>query len=220
MPADLHAEVEKVRTWLTTNRWVDQYDYWWSDGGVVSALQHFLALVQPRDWSEDDVTDLLYLLEQSSTDYIAELVTQSEPMALAIAKHSLARGGVAGDDIAEQLGHCIEHRDEAEALLIEFMRDEHERTRRLALLSLAKMQSAAVPGLAVAAWDTGDEYPRMGALSALKTIGSELFPTYLSQAQEDGRQHLVSLARKYADELAKETPSPTTGSYSAPNPET
>lgn len=100
------------------------------------------------------------------------------------------------------------------------MRDEHELTRRLALLSLAKIQSAAVPALAVAAWDTGDEYPRMGALSALKTIGSKLFPIYLSQAQEDGREHLVSLARKYADDLAKKIASPTTGSYSAPNPET
>ncbi|QYF95285.1 HEAT repeat domain-containing protein [Massilia sp. PAMC28688] len=220
MTTDFHAEVEKVRTWLTTNRWVDQYDYWWSEGGVVSALQHFLARVQPRDWSEDDVTDLLYLLEQSSTNYIAELVTQSELMTLAIAKHSLARGGIAGDDIAEQLGHCIERRDEAEALLIEFMRDEHERTRRLALLSLAAIQSAAVPALAVAAWDTGEEYPRMGALSALKTIGSKLFPIYLSLAQEDGREHLVSLARKYADELAIEIPFPTTRNYSAPNPET
>jgi hypothetical protein len=204
MPANLHDEVEKVRAWLTTNRWVDQYDGWWRDGGVVSALQHFLASVQPQDWSADNVTDLLYVLEQSSTDYIAELVTKSEPMALAIARHSLARGGVAGDDLAEQLGYCIQHRDEAEALLIEFMRDGHERTRRLALLSLAELQSTAVPTLAVAAWDSGDEYPRMGALSALKTIGSELFPIYLSRAIEDGRENLLSLARKYADELAKE----------------
>ncbi|SIR28215.1 hypothetical protein SAMN05880566_110164 [Janthinobacterium sp. TND4EL3] len=204
MPANLHVEVEKVRAWLTTNRWVDQYDGWWSDGGVVSALQHFLASVQPQDWSADDVTDLLYLLEQSSTDYIAELVTKNEPMTLAIARHSLARGCVAGDDLAEQLGYCIQHRDEAEALLIEFMRDGHERTRRLALLSLAELQSTAVPTLAVAAWDSGDEYPRMGALSALKSIGSELFPVYLSRALEDGRENLLSLARKYADELAKE----------------
>lgn len=141
---------------------------------------------------------------QSSTDYIAELVTKNEPMTLAIARHSLARGCVAGDDLAEQLGYCIQHRDEAEALLIEFMRDGHERTRRLALLSLAELQSTAVPTLAVAAWDSGDEYPRMGALSALKSIGSELFPVYLSRALEDGRENLLSLARKYADELAKE----------------
>lgn len=164
MPADLHAEVEKVRAWLTTNRWVDQYDHWWSDGGVVSALQVFLARVEPKDWSVDDVTDLLYVLEQSSTDYIAELVSQSELMALAIARHSLASGGVASDDIAEQLKHCIHHRDEAEALLMEFMTDGHERTRRVALLSLAEMQSGAVPALAAAAWDTGGKYPRMGAL--------------------------------------------------------
>ncbi|MET3119918.1 hypothetical protein AAKU64_004166 [Undibacterium sp. GrIS 1.8] len=83
------------------------------------------------------------------------------------------------------------------------MQDEHERTRRVALLSLAEMQSAAVPALAVAAWDTGDEYPRMGALSALKIIDSKLFPKYLSLAQVDGRENLVALARKYADGLAE-----------------
>jgi hypothetical protein len=209
IPANLHVEVEKVRAWLTTNRWIDQYDGWWSDGGVISALQRFLASVQPQDWSADNVSDLLYVLEQSTTDYAAELITKSEPMALAIARHSLARAGVAGDDLAEQLKYCIQHRDEAEELLIAFMLDGHEGTRRLALLSLAEMQSTAVPALAVAAWDTGDEYPRMGALSALKTIGSALFPQYLSQALEDGREHLLSLARKYVDELAKENPSPT-----------
>lgn len=202
MAADLHAEVALLRTWLATNSWVDQYDRWWGVDGVVGALQDFLARVAPEDWSDDEVTDVLYVLEESSTDYIAELLTQSEPMALAVARHSLARGGVAGDDIAEQLGYCTAHRDEAEALLIAFMGDDHERTRRLALLSLARMQSTAVPALAEAAWDSGDEYARIGALSALGTIGSGLFPAYLARAIEDGREHLVSFARRYADASA------------------
>lgn len=209
MSTDLHAEVEKLRAWLTTNRWVDDYDNWWSEGGVVSVLRDFLTRVQSQDWSEDDVTDVLYVLEESSTDCIAELVTQSEEMALTIAKYSLVRGGIAGDDIAEQLGCCIHRREEVEALLVAFAKQEHERTRRMALLSLAKLQSAAVPALAVAAWETGDEYQRIGALSALKTIRSELFPIYLSRAQEDGRENLSSAARKYVTELANETSSLT-----------
>jgi hypothetical protein len=209
MPAILHDEVEKVREWLRTNRWIDQYDRWWCEGGVVSALQDFLARVQPQNWSPDNVTDLLHLLEQSSTNYITEMLTKTEPMALAIARHSLAHGGVAGDDIAEQLGHCIHHRPEAETLLLEFVRDEHEGTRRLALLSLAKLQSTAVPALAVAAWDTGEERARMGALSALQTVGSELFHQYLSLAEEDGRQHLATLARRLAAEPARGHSMPT-----------
>jgi hypothetical protein len=36
---------------------------------------------------------------------------------LAIARHCLARGGIASDDIAGQLTHCLAHRDEALALL-------------------------------------------------------------------------------------------------------
>ncbi len=153
MPADLHVEVEKLRAWLALegNRWVDRYDYWWSDGGVVSATRRFVTEVQAEDWSEEDVTDLLYVLEQSSTDYVAELVTQNESVALAIAKHSLVKGGIASDDIAEQLGHCVQRREEAETLLIAFTQDKHERTRRLALLSLAKLRSTAVPAPAASA---------------------------------------------------------------------
>jgi hypothetical protein len=199
--SNLHNEVERLRTWLTSNRWVDQYDRWWTVDGVVGALQRFLAEVQPSDWSEVNGTDLLYVLEQSSTDYIAELVANTEPMAIAIAKHSLARGGIASDDLAERLGCCIQSRDEAEALLMDFARDTHERTRRIALLSLAKLGSAAVPALAIAAWNTGDEYQRIGALSALKTVGSGLFSDYLSEALRDGREHLTAAARKYATEL-------------------
>jgi hypothetical protein len=159
MPADLHAEVEKLRAWLSLagNRWVDQYECWWSDGGVVSATRRFVNDVHPEDWSEQDVTDLLYVLEQSSTDYVVELVTESEAAALAIAKHSLARGGLASDDIAEQLGQCVQRREEAEALLLEFAQDKHERTRRLALLSLAKLRSSALPPLAISARNDGFE---------------------------------------------------------------
>jgi hypothetical protein len=141
MATDLHVEVEKLRRWLATNCWVDEYDAWWAEGGVVGAVQDFLSRAAPDDWSEEEVTDLLYVLEQSSTDYIVELATQTEEMALAIAKHSIARGGIASDDIAEQLGLCVHRRAEAEALLMRFAQDEHERTRRIAVLSLARLRS-------------------------------------------------------------------------------
>lgn len=140
MVTNLHLEVEKLRHWLTTNRWVDDYDVWWAEGGVIGVFQEFLSRVPPGDWSDDDVTDILYVLEQSSTEYAAELATRTEEMALAIAEHSLARGGIASDDIAEQLGNCVQRRADAEALLMRFAQDEHERTRRVAGLSLARLR--------------------------------------------------------------------------------
>ena len=202
MSTELHDEVDKLRTWLTTNRHVDNYDAWWTEPGVVSAVQTLLAAVRPYEWTERHVTDLLYLLEVSSTGYLAELVAQDESAALVIARHSLARGSPAGDDLAEQLGRCTQHREDAIALLIEFAHDDHERTRRMALLSLARLGSDAVRALAVSAWETGDEYQRMGALSALATIGSDQLPTYLLAAEKDGREHLVQYARKCAAGLA------------------
>ena len=88
------------------------------------------------------------------------------------------------------------------ALLIEFAHDEHERTRRMALLSLARLGSDAIPALALSAWNTGDEYQQIGALSALATIGSDQLPGYLLAAEKDGREHLVRYARKCAAGLA------------------
>lgn len=202
MITELHDEVEKLRTWLTTNPHVDKYDTWWTERGVVAAVHDFLAAVRPSEWTEQHLNDLLYLLEVSSMGYLAELVTQEESAALAIARHSLARGGGAGDDIAEQLGHCTQHREDAMALLIEFAHDAHERTRRMALSSLARLGSDAVPALAVSAWNTGDEYQRIGALSALATIGSDQLPAYHLAAEKDGREHLVQYARKCAASLA------------------
>jgi hypothetical protein len=70
---ELHDEVDKLRTWLTTNRHVDKYDAWWTEPGVVATVQTFLAAVRPDEWMEQHVADLLYLLEVSSTGYLAEL---------------------------------------------------------------------------------------------------------------------------------------------------
>ncbi|VXB27564.1 HEAT repeat domain-containing protein [Massilia sp. 9I] len=198
MTPDFHTEVQKLRQRVGSHGRTDDED-WWRVGGVVTALEQFLIKLGPQDWSDDDVTDLLFVLEQSSTSYIAELFGQDEETLLALARHSLARGGVASDDLAEQLQYCVGHRDEAESLLLAFLGDSHERTRRMALLSLAALQSSSVPALAEAAWNTGDEYQRMGALSALKTVGSDLFPIYLAKAFEDGRQNLLALARRYQD---------------------
>ena len=95
------------------------------------------------------------MLDQSPTGCPAELGGQDDDAALAIGMHALARGASASDDIAEELGSCTPRRDEAEALLIEFARHSHERTRRMALLSRARLRSAEVRTLAVAAWNSG-----------------------------------------------------------------
>jgi hypothetical protein len=198
MLTDLNAEVEKLRVWLQAGGTVDSYEAWWSELGVVDALQRLVGSVQPEQWTETDVSDLLFVLDHSHTEYPAELVMQDEAAALAIGKHALARGAAASDDIADQLGNCTFRKDEAEALLVEFARDEHERTRRMALLSLAKLGSDAVPALAVEAWNSGIERQRIGALSALKTIGSDLLPAYIAEAEKDGRERLLAYARTCA----------------------
>ncbi|ARN21546.1 HEAT repeat domain-containing protein [Piscinibacter gummiphilus] len=170
---------------------------------MIAALDDFVTRVSHDTWTNDNVDDLLCVLEHSTTDHPVGLLTRIEPMALAIARHALARGGVAGDDIAEQLGGCVRHREEAESLLMAFVKDRHERTRRIALLSLARLQSAAVPSLAAAAWDTGDEYQRIGALEALRIVGSDLLPEYVSKAVEDGRPHLLANVHRLAPDAVR-----------------
>ena len=202
--ADLHLEVRKLRTWLgETGASVDGYPAWWAIDGVIGALDDFVTHTPPDAWTAQNVEDLLCVLEHSTTDYAVELATRTEPMALAIARHALAQRSVAGDDIAARLGHCLRHREEAESLLMAFVQDPHERTRRMALLSLAQMRSAAVPALAAAAWNSGDEYQRIGALAALRLVDSGLLPEYVARALEDGRPHLLANARKHAEDAAR-----------------
>ena len=69
----------------------------------------------------------------------------------------------------------------------------------MALLSLARLQSTAVPELAAAAWDTGDAHQRIGALEALRLVDSDLLAGYLSKAMEDGRASVVAHARRFAE---------------------
>jgi hypothetical protein len=170
---------------------------------VIGALAHFLAHVPPPAWTNENVEDLLYVLEASFTADAIDMVTRAESAALAIARHSLGRGGVASDDIAERLGACIQHRDQAEFLLMAFIQVPHERTRRMALLSLARLRSTAVPELAAAAWDTGDEHQRIGALEALRLVDSDLLSGYLSKAVQDGRASVVAHARRCAESTTR-----------------
>ena len=73
----------------------------------------------------------------------------------------------------------------------------------MALLSLAQLRSTAVPALAAAACDSGDEYQRIGALAALRLVDSGLLPEYVARALEDGRPHLLANARKHAEDAAR-----------------
>ena len=183
MAENLHLAVEKLRTWLDTHpRCHDEYHHWFGQGGIASAIECFVKRVQPEYWTDENVSDLLLVLHQSPTEHIAELIMCNESMALAIARHSIGCSGLASDEIALWLGRCVNHREEAEELLIKFTQHSHERTRRIALLSLAKLQSASVEPLALAAWDTGEQYAQMGTLAALDTIGSPLFSVYLRRA--------------------------------------
>lgn len=119
MPATLHVEVEKLRAWLAPNRWIGEYGGWWSVDGVVNALRQFLARAQPQEWSEGDVADLLFVLENATSadaHHVAELLMQSEPMALAITKHAFAAGGVGSARLVEYQRYCQKRRDDAELL--------------------------------------------------------------------------------------------------------
>ena len=89
--------------------------------------------------------------------------------------------------------------DEVERLLLALAGDEDEYVRRRALSSLARLGSAAVEELALAAWskqDAAQEWARMNVLWSLHRIGSPLLARLLVEAETDERPYLSDYARR------------------------
>ena len=98
--------------------------------------------------------------------------------------------------LADALGKWIPDAQDAEPLLERFFEDEHEYVRRRALIALGDRGSMRAEALAFRAWTTDEEYQRIAALGALRSINSAAFGQYLALALQDGREHLRNYAKK------------------------
>ena len=132
--------------------------------------------------------------DNESCSLIYEIEKQKERL-FALAKFAIKRDEPdASWQIAWRLGEIKDRFDNVEAYLLEFLNDNDEYVRRIALTSLAQIGSPKTEAWAEIAWKTGDEYQRMTALDALHKVSSSRLGDFIVLAKQDGRKYLVDLA--------------------------
>lgn len=199
----LSAEVAKLRAWVAHVDpshqiypcWEFEYEGW---RDLYSAAEAFLVANQPTAWSHQDSVDLLYAVARDNElKRLIGRIAQSPTTLLLIASKALnCDESDARCQVAAQLGELGSHRDQGEKILLAFVNDPDEYVSRRALLALGQLGSARTEELAQRAWTTGHEYQRIAALHALRCVGSDKLPTYIDEALQDGREHLVHNARQ------------------------
>lgn len=194
--------VSEFRTWADSyphaerfGEWECGYDHWVEIGGAFSA---FLEAYDPRQWDQPIVELLFYILARDNEAEVLKGELVGRPRHLL----ALARAGVASTEqharwqLADALGSIDADEKDIVRLLEAYAADADEYVSRRALLALGRRQAPVAEALARRAWDTDHEYQRMAALDVLCTLNSPLLPSYLEVAEQDGRQYLVSLARR------------------------
>jgi HEAT repeats len=196
----LREEIQRFRVWADSQpvetrsgEWEMDYDDW---GRLYRAVESTLKTsssewdAEIRGWliyaiARDNEVEILAgrLAELQIYDLIPDLLKSDEWHA----KWQLAK----------QLGkHSFT--PECETALVALAHDADEYVRRRALMVLAEHNSDHTERLALAAWDSGDEYQRMASLYSLNMIHSPALPKYLELAQEDGRAYLLNQAAEIA----------------------
>jgi hypothetical protein len=196
----LRTEVEKFENWASSypvehrsGEWECDYSEW---NTFHAAALTFLASSSLAEWSELDVRDLLYAIARDNEiEYLVEEVAKNVDVLLKLSELAVSSSEVdAKWQLAVQLGTLSSHKQEAEALLLQFVEDKNEYVSRRALLSLGLLKSVKAEVLAERAWETGHEYQRIAALWVLKSVAPGKLADYLRRAKEDGRQYVVQNA--------------------------
>jgi hypothetical protein len=166
--------------------WEAEYPEWSS---LTTTFCNFLDASIPSDWDEQQEELLLYALARDNEMEVLKDELISRPIHLI----ALARGASLSSEpdarwqIADALGSVEANDSEVAPLLEPLLRDADEYVSRRALIALTRRGSSDLAFWATRAWDTGDEYQRMAALDALAACNSPLLPSYLDQADTDGR---------------------------------
>jgi hypothetical protein len=202
--SEFRRAIGEFRAWATdfpsrekSGEWECAFDQW---PKVHAAVSDYLEAYPPRQWTDDVVDLLLYILARDNEiEWLKkELIKRPDHLL------TLAGAGVASNErdarwqLADALGDPVIDPTEAEALLLRYVRDDDEYVNRRALLALGRRQSPAAEALAHAAWETDHEHQRMAALDVLSSLNSPTLSTYLALAQKDGREYLANFATEIA----------------------
>jgi HEAT repeat protein len=199
-------EVARFRAWDDSipiphasryGEWECDYESW---PALYEAVLGFVADRPFASWSEAELRAILYAIARDNEmQHLAREIRKRHPEILQPLARAAHQMGERDDrwQLAVELGHLGK---DAEPLLLELARDEHEYVRRLALKALLDIGSSAVEQLSLAAWNRPDEqqeWARMMALFCLRKLGSRHLAPLLAEAETDSRKHL----REYAERI-------------------
>lgn len=150
------------------------------------------------DWTEAEVTELLYILARDNdSQAIIRMIAEDDALLLFLAEQALTYGEPdAKWQLAVHLPSCA-NTAAAERMLVKYLRDEDEYVTRRALMALAQTGSALTEAYCKIAWESAgemQEYQRIAVLHALFSAHSDLLADYIALAKKDGRMWLVQNA--------------------------
>lgn len=192
----LAREIARFERWAASltgprsGEWECGYSHW---PARYTAVDRMIAAVEVEHVSNADVSHLLQCLARDNEcEHIAKQLDVHPGLLFVLAQAALA--SVEPDakwQLAERLGRRDDRREEAEHLLLQFVRDDDEYVSRRALLALSRLGSRQTETLAGQAWATGHEYQRIAAQWALGAVASPRLAEYLALARQDGRPFLL-----------------------------
>lgn len=203
--------ISELREWVRRNgdghpsdEWIYEFPKW---DLIYSSIQKFIDSMPCAGWSQEEITDLLYAMEIDNEDeIISEMLTGNAEALLRVARFSLESELADGRwQLAAYLGTLTTRKQESEDLLVRFADDKDEYVQRRALMSLGSMNSGKAEPAAIKAWQSGQEYLRIVALSTLAAVNSPMLSSYLQMAEEDGRESVVQEARTLMKVLNERT---------------
>lgn len=194
----LRESLERFRRWGDSTFGAERFGEWecdyedWAD--IYDSVRAVLR-TPPEGWDDETKRLLIYAIARDNeAEVISEELTEEQLLALAVAS-------VCSDErdakwqLAEQLGRQP-NKNEHEKLLLAFASDRDEYVRRRSLRILADMGSGHTEHLAIAAWQSGEEYQQMACLYALWRVNSSVLSYYMQLAEQDKRSYLAGMAAR------------------------
>lgn len=153
-------------------------------------------------WSEDEITDILYIIgRDNETQELARVLAKDSDRLIGLLQQCLqSKESEAKWQLIVEAGELKEWSPILEKLIYCLYFDKDYYVQRRALMELAKKQSKYTLELAQYSWETQDEYQRISALQALHDLNYEGIGEFLDVALKSDQKHLVLNAERIHNE--------------------
>lgn len=182
----------------------------------------FKEISKPENFStleRDDLENVLYLVGRNfDIGSLLHFYDNDEPITpgnvllqehfLQLAKAATAVSGPGYDDAKSVVAACFQKLDhlshEAEEILLALYNDDHEYTKRMALLSLGKLGYGQIRTLLAQSWEIQDQWHKMACLSVVHKYLKDrvLLEEYLNKASKEQDEELLGFAQKIRSDNA------------------